>query len=147
MTNPTADAVHETRPNAGRESFIVKTATTLYAGALVGLAADGYMDNWNNVASSRFLGILLAGAVGDTTASPPVEGRVDSSGAILRGLTLLGTPTQAKVGDLVYGADGNIATLTLTAALSPAIGIFTRYIDATNQEVRLFTPAECEAKV
>ena len=147
MANPSANFDIEKTPRAGREAFIITNATQLYAGALVGLLSTGYLGFWDDGAASVFQGLSLTDDLGDTSATPPVEGRVDTSGATIKHITVLGTPTQAKVGDPVYSGDGNIATLTLTiAALNHPIGFMSRYASATDQDVTLFTPAEMMAQ-
>jgi len=147
MTNLTGALITKSRPR-GRTLVVVKNATQLYAGALVGKAVgDGVLDNWNNVATSRFLGVLLESVLGNTSASPPVTGKVDTSGVILQHVAVAGTPTQVKVGEPVFCADGNPAGLTMTATTSPAIGLLTFYRSASDCDVTLFTPEEQAAYI
>ena len=147
MTNPTKSAIYQTRPRAGYQSLIVTNALTLYAGALIGLLSTGYVGNWDDGASSVFLGLNLEEVTGDTSATPPVEARVNSEGVTLKDITVAGTPTQAKVGDPVYSADGSIASITLDATgRNHPIGYMSRYSSATKQEVTLFTPTEMLAQ-
>lgn len=147
MTNLSGSLIVKTRPR-GRTAVVVKDATQLYAGALVGVAdADGLLDNWNNTATTRFLGVLLESVLGNTSASPAVTGKVDTSGVILQHVAVAGTPTQAKVGEPVFCADGNPAGLTMTATTSPAIGLLTFYRSASDCDVTLFTPEEAAAYV
>lgn len=145
MTNLTANVVHETKPR-GRRAVVVKNAEPLYAGALVGVAdADGLLSNWDNLATTRFLGLLLENVTGNTSASPPVTGRVDTSGKCLVGVAVAGTPTQAKLEEPVYCADGNPAGLTMNATTSPAIGKLVRFGTASDCDVQLYTPEEFAA--
>ena len=109
--------------------------------------ADGLLDNWNNTATTRFLGVLLESVLGNTSASPAVAGKVDTSGVILQHVAVAGTPTQAKVGEPVFCADGNLAGLTMTATTSPAIGLLTFYRSASDCDVTLFTPEEQAAYI
>jgi len=147
MANPSASIINETRPRAGRQSLIVTNATQLYAGALVGILATGYVGFWDDNAAAVFLGICEEDVLGDTSATPPVEAKVNTEGVTLRNITVGGTPTQAKVGDPVYSADGNITSLTLTiGTLNHPIGYMSRYISATEQEVTLVTPTEMLAQ-
>lgn len=144
MANPSANKIYKSKPSNGIQSFIVKNATQLYAQSLVGVAdADGYLNFWDNVATTRFCGVLLADVLGDTSAG--VEGTVDISGRTLTNVAVAGTPTQAKVNELVYSADGNITSLTMTATTSKAIGILTAYRSASDCDVRLFSMAEFAA--
>lgn len=142
MTNLAENTIPESYSRGGVRSYVIVDAVELFGGALVGITAAGFLDNWNNIATTKFQGILLEGATGDTSALPQVEGRVDTSGPTLTGVTLGGSPTQASVGALVYSADGNPASLTLTPGLSDAVGKVVRYDSATSQDVELFTPAE-----
>lgn len=147
MANPSAATIHETRPRHGRQSFIVTNGTQLYAGALVGILATGYVGFWDDNAAGVFLGVLQEDVLGNTSATPPTEAKVNTNGDVLRNITVAGTPTQAKVGDPVYSADGNVTSITLTiGALNHPIGYMSRYISATEQEVTLFTPTEMMAQ-
>lgn len=140
MTNPTANVQWDHR-NRGRLAVLVDDGVQLYAGELVGVPdADGLLDHWDNVATSRFLGILLEDVLGDE--SEGVMGKVDTSGITLANVAVAGTPTQAKLFEKVYCADGNITGLTMTATTSPAIGYLSRYVSASDCDVTLFTPAE-----
>ena len=147
MTNPTASSIHETKPRAGRRSYVVTNGTQLYAGALLGLLSTGYVGFWDDATDTRFLGLCLEDALGDTSATPPAEVRVDESGVTLVDITVAGSPTQASVGDPVYSADGNISSITLTATgRNHIIGYLSRYTSATKQDVTLLTPTESLAQ-
>lgn len=140
MANQTKAAVYRSSER-DHMTIIVKDATQLYAGALVGVAVgDGLLDNWNNVATSRFAGILLESVLGATSATPAATGKVDVSGRKLIGVAVAGTPTQAKVLQKVYCQTGNVADLTMTAATSPAIGYLARFGSASDCDVILFRP-------
>lgn len=146
MADPTANITVKTRPRPGQRTHIITNAVQLFAGALVGWSnVDGFLDFFDNLALTRFAGLCLEDKLGNTSATPAVRARVDESGAVLREVTLLGTPTQAKVGEPVYTTDGNFATLTLTAGVSPAIGIMADFKSVTDQDVQLFTPTEFAA--
>lgn len=147
MSNRTADYIHRTRVR-GASSFVVKNSTTLYAGSLVGTDANGYLDNWADTAGLKFEGLLLAGAVGNTSASPKVEGRVNTSGPILMGVPVSGASTIACVNAMVYSTTGNTDDLTLTATSNVGpIGRIVRWTSATDCEVRLLLPTEAKASV
>ena len=147
MTNPTADKIYQSRPRSGAQSLIVTNGTKIYAGALVGILSTGYVGYWDDGANSLFLGLNLEEVTGDTSATPPIEARVNTEGITLKDITVAGTPTQAKVGDPVYSADGNVASITLdSTGRNHPIGYLSRYISATKQEVTLFTPTECLAQ-
>ena len=146
MTNPTFARTWETSPRAGSDVYLVKDATTLYAGELVATDANGLLDHWNGAtAALRFCGVLQQTVTGDTSAG--TVGIVDTSGATLKHVAVTGG-AQATVNSLVYSADGNIATgLTTSATTAGAIGILKFYRSASDCDVELFTPAEHEAKL
>ena len=157
MADLTATAQNSSRPRAGVDSFPITNAEVLYVGALVQLSS-GYAAEWDDAgAGSTFMGVVTAGSTkgstaavarlngftGDTSLSPLPHCEVDTSGVVLTGLTVLGTPTQAKVGDLIYSADGDPASITLdSSGRTDPIGWMIRYTTATDQDVQLFTPTE-----
>ena len=133
MADASARTIHKTAPNSGRWSYPIADGVTLYEGQLVQLES-GYLNHWDETGS--FLGILLAGddrlgdgtITGETSDTPPPEARVDESGVVLQHLSsVAGTPTQAKVGDLVYCADSDVDNLTLTDTTNPPVGWLKRF--------------------
>jgi hypothetical protein len=159
MTDRTTVAwTGEWRPSEASYTYAEKIANgvTLIEGSLVGLEG-GYLNHWADGANDVFVGIVsgpgigitgttAAGApaaiTGNTSGSPIPEAKV-ITGVILMGLTVLDTPTQAKVGDLVYLTDSDYVNLTLEGSTPiNAVGWMCRYTSATDQEVRLFTPTE-----
>jgi len=142
MADLTADTVHKTYPRAGRVSFTVANGVTLYAGALVGINAGGYLAKWADTAGHKFAGVLLAGAVGNTSATPPVEGRVDTSGLTIKG-ALVASLAVTDVNALVYCTTDNPADFSLSAGSNTkAVGWVSRYISSGVGDVTLFTPEE-----
>jgi hypothetical protein len=133
-------------------SFVVKNAQALYVNGFVGLDANGLLVPWTDAASQRFLGVFVefdkAFAVGethdgDTSATPPIRGIVDVSGQYLVGVDVAGVTARANIGDLVYSADDNPATLSTTATTSVrAIGWLADFRSTSDMDVQLFTPAE-----
>jgi hypothetical protein len=116
----------------------------------------GYINHWADGANDVFAGVLLGGddragdgvLTGNTSDTPPPEARVDVSGVTLMHLSGVGdTPTQAKVGDLVYCGTSNVADITLSATgRNHPIGYMSRFRSATDVDVTLFTPAEMLAQ-
>ena len=147
MANPTFNQTHPGRAssNETRESYRVANGVTIYAGAIVGVKADGYLDYWNNIATTRCAGICLAEVTGNTSGTPIPEAQVAHGGILVADVT--GVSDISSVNSLVYSQDGNITSLTVSAATSQAIGYVSRFISADKQEVTLFSPAELEAKV
>lgn len=145
MANLTKDKIFETTPRAGVGSYVATNGVTFYAGGLVGITAAGYLGKWADVAGMKFLGVLLEGVVGNTSASPPKEGHVDESGATLLSVTVASV-AQADVNALVYGTSDNSADLSLVAGSNTnAIGWVKRFISSGVADVQLFTPAEYQA--
>lgn len=147
MADATAKKVHKTRAR-DYDAYQIADGVTLYEGQLVQLEG-GYLNHWDE--TGDFLGILVGGddragdgiIIGETSDTPPPEGRVDESGVVLMHLSsVAGTPTQAKVGDLVYCADSDTDNLTLTDTTNPPVGFLKRFRSATDVDVQLFTPAE-----
>ncbi len=130
-------------PRGGTGSYVVKNATTIYAGSLVGLDANGFLDKWSDTAGHKFIGVLMQDVVGDTSASPPVEGRVDESGVVLKNVAIAGTFVQGSLNDPIYCSSGNTADCTRTAATNvKAVGWAKRFRAAGFGDVQLFTPNE-----
>jgi hypothetical protein len=150
MADQSAHAIRKTRPNSGVGSYVIADGVTVYAGMLAQLEG-GYVNHWDE--TGKFLGIIVGGDdrakdgvfLGETSDTPPPEARVDESGVILMHVAVAGTPTQAKVGDLVYSADSNVASLTMTDTTNPPVGRLVRYRSATDCDVHLFSAAEWAA--
>ena len=82
--------------------------------------------------------------IGETDDTPDPRGRVDVSGVTLMHVSSLnGTPTQAKVGDLVYAGTSNIDDMDLQASGNTnSVGWLSEFASATDVSVTLFTPEE-----
>lgn len=146
MADQAAKAIRKTR-SRGFSSYIVADGVTLYEGQLVQLEG-GYLNHWDE--TGKFLGILLGGddrakdgvILGETSDTPPVEGRVDESGVILLHMAVAGTVAQSDVGALIYCADSNPANFTKTDTTNPPVGRLVRFRSTSDCDVQLFTPAE-----
>lgn len=152
MADITSPVLHSTSARSGSNAYPIADGVTLYQGALVGLVA-GFLDHWDDGAGSVFVGFVAGESdgvrpgypmTGDASGSPVPEARVDESGRTLRHLTSLGgTPTAAKVGDLVYGSSSNVDDLTLDASgRTHPIGLVSRFVSTSDCDVTLFTPSE-----
>lgn len=153
-----ADQAAKTTPvyeqRTGRRPYIVADGVTVYEGMLAGLEG-GYLNHYADGAADVFLGVVIGGddrakdgvLTGETSDTPPPRAWVDESGITLKHLTVLGTPTQAKVGDYVYADSSNPADLTLlsTGQVHP-VGILTDYRSATDCDVELFSKMEHAAQ-
>lgn len=157
MADVTARKTLETQTRSGRCSYPIQNGVTLYEGALVGLQ-NGYLNHYADGAGDVFVGIVLgpgvgvspgAAMTGDNTVSPEPEARVDQSGVTLMHLDNVGgTPTAAKVGDVVYSGTSNTDDITLTAtSRNHPIGYMSAYRSATDVDITLFTPAEMLAQI
>jgi len=154
MADRTTTKIIETRPRSGRDSYPIADGVTVAAGSLVQLEA-GYLNHFDDdAANDVFVGIVIGGVdragdgilIGETDDSPDPHAYVDTSGVTLMHLDSVGgTPTQAKVGDLVYTPDSDTDSLTLdnsTVAYTSPVGWMCRFRSATDVDVQLFTPAE-----
>lgn len=119
----------------------VANAAQIYAGAVIGLKADGYADNWDAVTGTTLLGIAQNTVLGDTGATPLPEVEVATDGRILERVAVTGVTAIASTGDLVYATDENTFTLTGTSN-GGAIGYIVRWHSSTSCDVKLFTPSE-----
>ncbi len=126
----------------GVEQAQAEDAVVFYAGGLVGVdLADGLIKKWDDVATYRLMGLVLEGVTGDTSASPPVEIRMNTSGPVIERVSVTGAASQGDNGELVYATDDNTYTLTPTANVN-AVGRVARYHSGTTCDVKLFTPDE-----
>jgi hypothetical protein len=142
MSNLVRDRIHNTRSNAGRRSYVLADGVTFYGGALVGVNAAGYLAKWADTAGHHFAGVLLEGGVGDTSANPPTEGRVDTSRVTLESVPVASL-AQSDVGALVYCTTDNVDDLTLSAGTNvSAIGTVVRFVDPGIGDVQLFDSAK-----
>lgn len=149
MADATANFTPKTQPNGGRHAFPIANGVTVYAGML-GSVEGGYLNHWADGANDVFAGLVLGPGVGvgpgdamlgNTSATPIPEAFVDCSGVTLMHLSIGGTATQAKVGDLVYSADSSLTSITLdSSGRTHPIGWMSRYRSATDVDVTLFTP-------
>jgi len=152
MADRTTTKIIETRPSAGRDSFPIADGVTVAAGTLVQLEA-GFLNHWDDSASNDvFVGIVIGGEdragdgiiIGETSDTPDPRAFVDTSGVILMHLdSINGTPSQAKVGDLIYCDDSDTDNMDLQASGNTnAIGVLWEFRSTTDCDVKLFTPAE-----
>lgn len=137
------DVVNLTRER-GVSSHEVTNATTIYGGALVGKTTAGRLSNWSDTAGLLFMGFATRRAVGDTSASPPVECSVDESGQCFQKVAVTGASAQTNEGELVYATDENTFSLTPTTNVGP-IGYVVRWYTSTTCDVQLYTPEEYRA--
>lgn len=145
MADLTKDTPRRTRQRRYNNGHVLTNAVTVYAGSFIGLVrSTGRATKWADTAGLEFLGYAERGAVGDTSASPPVEVEVNEEGQVLEGVTVTGGSAITDNGDFVYAADDGLLTLTPTVNVGP-IGKVLRWRTSTNCDVRLFTPEEYQA--
>jgi hypothetical protein len=140
----TYDKIPDTCPRAGRDSYVAADAEQMYGGQLVGLDG-GYLTKWADSATALFVGFLLEAVLGDASADPLPEGRVNDNGDIIVDVPIAGIDA-TKVGTPVFCPSSNIEDATLTPALGPAIGIVDRFRSTGRGDVKLLTPTEAYAK-
>ena len=80
MANLSKNTYHKTAPRGKTRSFVVDNGVQIYAGALVGIDASGYLDIMADTAGHKFIGVALEDALGNTSATPPTECRVNVEG-------------------------------------------------------------------
>jgi hypothetical protein len=156
--DPTADVNVTWKPTGQSHTYAEKIAdgVTLYRGTLVGLEG-GYLNRWAGGADDVFVGICTgegigivgtaadgsgAALLGNTSATPIPEAKVNVGYTLTHLTSVAGTPTQAKVGDPVYCGTSNVLDLTLTSTGTDMVGWLSRYTSATDVDVTLFTPSE-----
>lgn len=143
MSALTKNTYHKTAPRAGTRSFVIKDAVQIYAGELVGLDANGYLDKVTDASGLKFVGIALLDALGSTSATPPTEVRVNTEGETLENVAIAGTFVQADVNSLIYCSTSNPADSTKSSATNiKAIGWASRFRAAGYGDITLFTPEE-----
>lgn len=136
-----------------QNSYIVRTAAKIFAGALVGLDPNsGALANWSSASAAnlRFLGLAMPVSAefvtGAQTAVPPPEMPVNESGLILEGVTVAGAlpivgGNTKGPGQAVFATDENTFTLTATSNVG-SIGRVVRCTVAGIADIQLHTPAE-----
>lgn len=116
----------------------VKAAEIIYKGSPVFKGSDGYVytpDGSTNTITlgDVFLGYAYEKADNSAGAAGAIKVKIVSHGLVK--VPLAGTPTQAKVGQLVYvNGTSDDATATLTADMDTTntpVGVFMEYIDAS----------------
>jgi hypothetical protein len=145
MGNLTANAIQQSAPRAGHESYVLTNALQVWAGSLLCIdQTTGLVIKPTDLATCKFLGLALTDALGNTSATPPVEIRLNTEGETLRNQTIASFTTQAKVGSLVFNASSdNPADFTTVAPTNmKAVGVAVRFISSGVGDVKLFTPAE-----
>lgn len=138
---------YSTAPRCGIQSYRVADGVVLGRGALVQLAS-GYLDHWDE--TGKFVGIVIGGKdrandgviTGEISDTPIVEAIVDESGETLRNVAIAGTFVIGSVGVLVYCADSDPASFTITDTTNPPVGRAVRWHSNGVGDVQLFTPAE-----
>lgn len=159
MAAKTADSIdYETRPRAGRRSYVIGDGLTLYVGGFAGVNAAGYLAPWADTVGHEFQGLILDGdrrggkgiqadgtlhpILGEISDTPPPEARVDCSGVMMLSVPVA-SAAQANVNSLVYCETDNPADCDLTASVNvAAIAWGHRYVSSGVMDITLFTPEE-----
>lgn len=142
MSNITASTIYEHKPRGTTRRYLVKSGVTLYAGALVGTDANGFLDKWADTAGHKFEGVCLEGAVGDGST---IWARVDVSGLELLNVAVA-SAVQGSLNSLVHCTTDNAADFSLTAGSNvKAVGRVSKFRSAGYADVLLYTPQEHDA--
>lgn len=128
----------------GLEAEVVANTTVIFAGAIVAITSAGFATNWADTSGNVLAGLAEGGATGDTSATPPTEITINTSGPIIKNVAVTGSTGQTDVGALVFASDENTYDLSATSNVK-AVGAVTRYYSGTHCDVRIFTPAEYQA--
>lgn len=128
----------------GLEAEVVANTTVIFGGAIVAITSAGFATNWADTAGNVLAGLAEGPATGDTSATPPTEITINTSGPIVKNVAVVGSTGQTDVGALCFASDENTYDLSATSNVK-AVGAVTRYYSGTNCDVRLFTPAEYQA--
>lgn len=154
MADLAATKIVQTKPRAGVSRIVMADGVSFFPGMLVGIEG-GYANHWADGANDVFAGVLMNGdsrtfdgvLTGATGDDRPPAAHVDTSGVTLTGLSVGGSPVATNVGDVVYSADSDPASITIDATgRTHPIGYLSAYHGATDQEVTLFTPTEALAQ-
>lgn len=144
MSDLARDTTYTTSASRQTDAFLVKDDVVLFAGCLVGIDTNGFLDHWGDDAGMKFAGMCLEGCTGDGTS---VYARVDTSGKTVHDVTLASS-VQGSVNALVYCASSNIADAVLTGTTNVGpIGWYKRHKSAGVGRIELFTPAHYQQNV
>ena len=135
-----ADVIYESASDQ-IQSVPAVNGDILYAGALIGIDSAGYAAPWADTTNYNFVGVCMKKVTGDTSASPVPEANVNTSGMILKKVSIVNASSQTDVGILCYATDDNTLTLSSTSNVN-AIGRVSRWYQSTTCDVDLFTPTE-----
>lgn len=144
MSNLTADLNYSDANHANRVEwpYQLTNSLTVYKGSALGTTSTGYAVKWADTAGYKFKGISARGAVGDTSATPPVEAEI-VQGAILKRLTVTGASAITDIDSYVYLSTDNPDDVTLTSTVNVGpVGQIVRYYGGTTCDVRFFSPEE-----
>ena len=138
-----ADLVINTRPR-GEEAYVATTGVVYYHGAYTMLdTATGKAVLATDAVNKLWLGLTCRTHPLTTCGISTIvdEVCVNTSGAILERVAVVGVTAVTNVGDLVFVTADDTLTLTPTAS-TKAVGVVIRWHTGTSTDVRLFTPAE-----
>lgn len=125
----------------------IGTADTYYKGSLVAhKPSTGHAILWTATAGEPFLGLVETQSTAAAALTPGTLVEV-THGAWLKRVAVTGASAVTDVGVLVYAADDDSATMTLTPTiLAGAVGRVRRWYSSTTCDVQLFTPEQYVAR-
>jgi len=143
--NPTVPVKKQTR--AKTKAHVIATSEIIYDSALVDLDSSGDLVAHSDTTGRRFMGVSEKGPItGDQTADVPPRATVRDDGPTLEGVDVAGVDDYDDLMKLVWCADDNTATLSLTPSVSAGpVGRLIGYRSASDMDVRIFTPTEAAA--
>jgi hypothetical protein len=166
LTAPTFPPYEHSSRWSWTQTFRVADAVRIYAGAFTGIpgtggltSTRGYLQRWQNVATTLWTGIAEAqswtgglitsaqsgtvsnvnSVLGATSLDPDPEISVEMGPVILKNVSVAGVSAQSDCWrTLVYCTTDNYADLSTTASIAPAIGKVVYWYSSTNCDVLLF---------
>jgi len=136
------------------QNWRVANTNTIYVGAWTALPGTGgltsnrgYLVPYQNIATIEWAGMAIPGGtpgdlsttntiVGNTSAAPVVEATTEAGPFIFERATVTGVSAQTDVGKAFYASNDN--DLTLTAAVSPAVGRIIYWYSSTTADVLFY---------
>lgn len=123
----------------------IKSGDTIFHGALVSIElATGRLTDFVDAATHETIGRVVGfdsplqdDGSGTGNAGGTVKAIVDIEESIVKSHAVVGVTAETDVGDLVYGVDESV--VTLTPGTNAAVGVILRWISATICDVLFFS--------
>jgi hypothetical protein len=138
-------AQSDPRRVAGKKGVALNASTTVqcFGGGLAGIrgpdhaTTQGDAAPYNNEAGMIFAGVVTNQVLGDATATPPPEARLNLEPGILTRIAVTGATGRGDIGAACYATDDDTVTLTRPAN-AEVIGLVIEYHTGTTCDVYVF---------